>query len=195
MRHTMKYPNVLFFFKKIIHAINIRIKDSAINNSSKTLAHFEKSESNNAEVEATAKSLEAKKRILYGVKDKSYGMHLLLKGLYIENDVFYFQIEVDNKTNINYDIDILNFFIKDKKQAKRTAVQELQQTPLYVYNDSGFVKGSRKQSMVVALNKFTIPDKKILVIQLMEKNGGRNLSLKLNNKTIVKAKTISEDNQ
>jgi len=32
------------------------------------------------------------------------------------------------------------------------------------------------------------------VIQLMEKNGGRNLSLKIKNNTLVKAKTIASDN-
>ena len=90
---------------------------------------------------------------------------------------------------------MLNFYIKDIKQTKQTAVQELQQVPLFVYNDSGFVKGNTKQTLVIALQKFTIPDKKMLVIQLMEKNGGRNLSLKLKNKTIVKAKIIAKDNQ
>jgi hypothetical protein len=55
------------------------------------------------------------------------------------------------------------------------------------------VNGKTNLSIVVALQKFTIPDKKMLVVQLMEKNGGRNLSLKINNREMVKAKTISTE--
>jgi hypothetical protein len=40
---------------------------------------------------------------------------------------------------------------------------------------------------VVALEKFTIPDKKFMGIQIMEKNGGRHLSMKMSNKDILKA--------
>jgi hypothetical protein len=43
---------------------------------------------------------------------------------------------------------------------------------------------------VIALPKFTIPDGKYLSIQIMEKNGGRNLFLKVRNRKIMKAESI-----
>ncbi|MBN8788977.1 MAG: DUF4138 domain-containing protein, partial [Terrimonas sp.] len=43
--------------------------------------------------------------------------------------------------------------------------------------------------------KFTIPDKKKCIIQLMEKNGGRNISLKINNSRIIKAKLIASNDR
>ncbi len=49
------------------------------------------------------------------------------------------------------------------------------------------VKAGDTNVIVVALPKFTIPDAKYLAIQIMEKNGGRNLKLKIGNKKILKA--------
>ena len=127
------------------------------------------------------------KKSIRGVKDAKYEMLLRLKGIYIENDILYYQLELKNYSNIPYDIELLHFFIKDKKQAKRTASQELEQTPLYVYGNTGTVPGQSKISIVVALPVFTIPDQKLLYIQLMENNGGRNLSLEIKNRDIIQA--------
>jgi len=128
------------------------------------------------------------KKSVRDVKDTKYEMLLRLKGIYIENDILYYQLELKNYSNISYDIDMLRIFIKDKKQSKRTASQELEQVPLYVYGNTGSVAGQSKLTMVVALPKFTIPDKKLMYVQLMEKNGGRHLLLKINNNKLVKAK-------
>jgi len=130
------------------------------------------------------------KKTVHGVKDAKYEMLLQLKGIYIENDILYYQLELRNFSNISYDIDMMRFFIKDKKQSKRTASQELEQFPLYVYGNTGSVAGQWKQTIVVALPKFTIPDKKLCYVQVMEKNGGRHLLLKINNNKLVKANLL-----
>ncbi len=132
----------------------------------------------------------AKKRSVSGPKDSKYDILLRLSGLYIEKNIIYYQLELQNRSNISYDIDMLRFFIRDKKQSKRTASQELEQIPLYVFGNTGSIEGQSKMIVVVALPKFTIPDKKLLYIQLTEKNGGRNLQLKIRNRNIIHAKEI-----
>jgi len=171
--------------------LNINFENTSSIESSSSFALFNASQHNDEKVAFAAKTILYRKRFLHGVKDRSSGVKFLLNGIYIDSDILYFQLEVDNKTNINYDFESLNFFTKDLKQDKRTAVQEIQQTPIMIYNDSEFVNGKTNLSFVVALQKFTIPDKKELVIQLMEKNGGRKLSLKIRNRTLVKARTFS----
>jgi hypothetical protein len=133
------------------------------------------------------------KKSMRGLRDAKYEMLLRLKGIFIENGILYYQLELKNYSNIPYVIELLRFFIKDKKQAKRTASQELEQTPLYVYGNTGTVPGQSKIIIVVALPVFTIPDQKLLYIQLMENNGGRNLSLEIKNRDIIKAKTMQAD--
>jgi conjugative transposon TraN protein len=189
-----KFYSFLIDYSRNPTLLNLRFNDTTNNPISLPFPRFKSLKSTDERIELDAKKILEQKRFLFRIKDKSNGMRLLLPGIYIDNDVLYFKINIENSTNINYDFESLNFFIKDIKEAKRTAVQEIQQTPLLIYNDFGYVNGESKSSFVVALQKFTIPDKKILVIQLMEKNGGRNLSLKLKNKTIVKAKTISSNN-
>jgi hypothetical protein len=132
----------------------------------------------------------AQKKSIHGVHNENYDMVLRLKGIFIEKDILYYQLELKNLSNVPYDIDMTRFYIKDKKQSRRTATQELEQFPQHIYGNTGTVDGQSKQTIVVALPKFTIPDKKIFYVQVIEKNGGRNLRLKISNRKIVKARTL-----
>ena len=96
-------------------------------------------------------------------------------------------MKIKNNSTIDYDIEVLQFYIRDKKKGKRTAVQENELKPLHVSGNIAQDKSFNQNIIVVALDKFTIPDKKFMGIQIMEKNGGRHLIMKLNNKDILKA--------
>lgn len=150
-------------------------------------AYFPPEKHNEAEIKSYAKKAITEKDKLHGVKDKKYGMAFRLDGLFIHHEVMYYRIRIANHSNINYDIDQLRFFIRDQKKAKRAASQEIEMKPLYVQNDTSIVAGQTEHCFVFALPKFTIPDKKYLIIQLMEKNGGRHLALKVHNRKIIKA--------
>lgn len=39
-----------------------------------------------------------------------------------------------NKANINYEVDFVKFYIRDKKLTKYTALQQSEVAPLFVYN-------------------------------------------------------------
>ena len=127
------------------------------------------------------------RRTLWGVRDNSWNMDAAVIGTYIKNDVLYYQLRLKNNSTVDYDIEVLRFYIRDKKKGKRTAVQENELKPLHVAGNISKVKSFNQNIIVVALDKFTIPDKKFMGIQIMEKNGGRHLMMKLNNKDILKA--------
>lgn len=121
-----------------------------------------------------------------------FGMRLTLRGIYIEGNVMFYHMEIENTSNIPYHPEMLRLFVKDKKQSKRTASQEVSQTPIYKYGNGQVIAGRSRVDLVYALPKFTIPDAKLLNIELMEHHGGRNLLLKIKNRLIVKALTISK---
>lgn len=148
------------------------------------------SENNEAQLQLTSERIANKKRMLPAIHDYKYKIDFRLNGIYIKGDVVFYQLEIKNHSNINYNIDMLRFDIIDEKKSKRTASQEIEMQPFYVYGDTSVIKGQSKNILVFALPKFTIPNKKYLSIQLMEKNGGRHLSLRINNRTIVKAKQV-----
>ncbi|RPD44054.1 conjugative transposon protein TraN [Paracnuella aquatica] len=158
-------------------------KDTAVDG-----RYTSQSGSNEAEMEFTAEKISREKRMLHGIKHKKFEMRLRLNGLYIKSDVLYFQLEVRNNSNLTYDVDMLRLFIRDQKKAERTASQEIELLPLYAYGDTSSVKPQSTSVVVFAFPKFTIPDKKYLLIQLMEKDGGRHLHLDVGNRMIVKAK-------
>jgi conjugative transposon TraN protein len=142
---------------------------------------------NEVQIKMDAEQVANEKRKVHGIKDKKYQMKFALHGLFVRGNVMYYQINIGNRSNINYDIDQLRFFIRDMKKAKRTATQEIEIKPLYVQNDTTSIAGTSERIIVFAISKFTIPDKKYFAIELMEKNGGRHLIMKLNNNDILKA--------
>lgn len=145
---------------------------------------------NEAQVKADADTVATAKETIDGIKDKSFGMKMRLSGLYIKGDVLFCRINVQNRSNINYGIDQLRYYIRDRKKSKRTATQELEVIPLYVTGDTSVIAGQTEKVFVYALPKFTIPDKKYLAIEVMEKSGGRHLKIQVYNKTIVRAKLL-----
>lgn len=133
------------------------------------------------------------KRNIHGVHNKNSEVLFSLTGFYVRDSVMYCRLVIINHSQINYDIDQFRLYIKDKKQSRRTASQEVEIQPLYISGNTCVVKGNSNQTLVVAVPKFTIPDSKLLTIELMEKNGGRNLSLKVKNKHIIKASLLNKN--
>ena len=128
---------------------------------------------------------------IHSVCDESSKMALALKGFYIKDNTMFCRLRLENYSGINYDIDQFRFYIRDKKQSKRTATQEIEIKPIYILGDTVTLKGNARETLVIAVPKFTIPDGKYLAIEIMEKNGGRHLALKAMNRHIVKAKMVN----
>lgn len=126
-------------------------------------------------------------RTIRGIRDRKWDVAASVNGIYIKDDVMYYQILLCNHSPIDYDIDLLKFYIRDKKKSKRTAAQENELKPLHISGNARQVKACDFSMIVVALDKFTIPDAKYLAIQLLEKNGGRHLLMKVNNNKLVQA--------
>jgi conjugative transposon TraN protein len=127
------------------------------------------------------------------VQEKKDDITLALQGMYTQDDVFFFPLHLANSSNINYDVDFVKFYIRDKKVAKRTAIQESEVTPVFVYNASSTtIPGPGAIDQVYALRKFTIPDDKNLVVEMFEKGGGRQLSFVVTNSDILKARKLKK---
>ena len=124
------------------------------------------------------------------VKD---GIKIRLNSIHFKNDALFFELQITNKTNMAYDVESFNFWITDKKKAKATNVQEYQVFPQYQHNKVQRIPGEITVREVFVIEKMTIPDGRILKIELNEKalgNTGRKLSFNLKNKDILKARKL-----
>lgn len=132
------------------------------------------------------------RREIKHIGSKRFGVQFILKSIYTNNGLLYFHTELKNTSNIAFDIDYISFKIVDKKVVKRTAMQEQVLEPLRAQNYVTVVNGKKSERTVFALEKFTIPDDKLLVIEVAEKEGGRNQSFVVENGDIVRANVIDE---
>jgi len=139
-----------------------------------------------------ANSILENPKTMIGIRNASWDMVARVIGIYIKDDVIYYQLDLQNASPIDYDINFLRFYIRDKKKTKRTAIQESELSPIYIAGNTVQVKANSSHSIVVALDKFTIPDAKFLAIEIGEKNGGRNLLMKVSNRKIIKAISLPE---
>ncbi|WP_270540267.1 conjugative transposon protein TraN, partial [Bacteroides clarus] len=105
---------------------------------------------------------------------KRFGIQFLIKGIYTYNGMLYVHTQTKNSSNVPFDTDFIKFKITDKKVPKRTAIQETVLDAVRSYNEVIEIAGKSTVRTVYALPKFTIPDDKLLVVELYEKNGGRH---------------------
>ena len=132
------------------------------------------------------------KRIVKHIGSKRFGIQYLLKGIYSHNGLLYLHTQIKNSTNVPFDIDFIRFKIIDKKMVKQTAVQETVIHPLRVYNFISQVGANQTERTVFTIDKITIPNDKQLVIELFEKNGGRNQTFVIENNDLIRAEQINE---
>ncbi|MDR7132656.1 conjugative transposon TraN protein [Algoriphagus sp. 4150] len=158
--------------------------------SDRGLAEFREGVLGKAAILETAKKVALKNNKMKRIRQRKYMAGLSLTGIYIDDDLLYFQIRLENQTNISYDIDQFRFFIRDNKQGKRTASQELEQLPAAILGKTDQIPAQATRTVVVALSKFTIPDQKHLEIELMEQRGGRHLKIRVKNRHIIQAAPI-----
>ena len=132
------------------------------------------------------------KRRIRHIGSKRFGVQFLLKGMYTHSDLLYFHTQVKNTSHVPFDVDFITFKIVDKKVVKRTAMQEQVIYPLRAYNYVTRVNGRDSECTVFALPKFTIPDDKKLVVEMLEKQGGRHQRFEVVNEDLVRAETVNE---
>lgn len=131
-------------------------------------------------------------RDIHTAGSKRFGMQAWLKGVYIHNDLMFLHTSLRNFTHISFDVDFIRFKIADKKVAKRTAIQETFVRPVRVYNDVTEIGPKQTVRNVYAFKKITIPDDKVLIMEIYEKNGGRHQSFRVENSDLVNARPVDE---
>ena len=125
-----------------------------------------------------------------GIRTKKYGIVVEVLGIYVSNDVIYINTCMYNDTNISFEMDSRHFIVADRKLAKRTAQQQTTLEILRVCNDPAVVRGHQRQRTVFALPKLTIPDDKVLLLEIVEKNGARHQTVEIAAKELLDAKLL-----
>jgi hypothetical protein len=83
-----------------------------------------------ASIATYANSILDNPKTLVGIRDASWNIITRVIGIYIKNDVIYYQLDLTNGSAIDYNINYLRFYVRDKNKAQRTASRDLEIVPL-----------------------------------------------------------------
>ncbi|WP_077416182.1 conjugative transposon protein TraN [Chryseobacterium sp. JV274] len=125
------------------------------------------------------------------IVSKSYGIEFSVRSLHVNDSKFYFTLQVKNQSNVWYAIELVNFKIIDKKNLKRTVVQDKILEQIRTYFPERIVADHSDSKGIYMLDQFTLLKDQVLEIEILEKNGGRHLKVQLENEDLVHARLIN----
>lgn len=132
--------------------------------------------------------LKYEKAFLHG-KGDALRLSLELQTIHVKDEVFWFGLILRNRSQLSYPIELVRLYIRDDNQVNRSSLQELEILPLYI-DSLRIIEANDNNRFLIAVPKFTIPDKKSFLIEIFEENGGRNLTLTINNWQLFKARAV-----
>lgn len=149
-------------------------------------------------LESCCERLMSAKRSIYYLNARSYKMAFQLRAIYARDETMFFCLGLSNHSHINYSVDSIRFYIADEKQAARPAfagraapgARGPAMIPLCICGNTRIIRGKTREFCVFALPRFTLPAKKLLVIDVSERNGGRHLQLLADNYLLVRARLV-----
>jgi conjugative transposon TraN protein len=135
---------------------------------------------------------EKERRNIRHIKSGNYGITFSLKGIYVHEGNYYFHTEIENETHVPFTVDFVTFKVVDRKVARRTVVQERIITPLRTYKPLLPIDGNANDKNIFLLDVFTLTKGQVLLIEVVEKDGGRGQVLKVKDSDLIKAQPISK---
>ncbi|SDF60888.1 Bacteroides conjugative transposon TraN protein [Dyadobacter soli] len=113
-----------------------------------------------------------------------------LDGLFIKENLMLLRLKLENASPINYDIETMRIYIHDKKQIRRSAIQQQEILPVAVSDTINQIKTTEQQTIVLAIPKLTLTSRKRLSISLTEQNGARQLTIHVKPRQINRPATL-----
>lgn len=131
-----------------------------------------------------------RKKVKKSIRDtENFKLKMLLNNVYVLDDYIFLDITFENKTNLAYNIDNIQFSIEDKKIYKATNNQSIPIQPVVKLFDGKEFK--KTYHNIYVFKKFTFPNSKILKIRLLEEQiSGREIEMKIKYSDILNADTF-----
>jgi hypothetical protein len=130
---------------------------------------------------------------IYYLNSRNGKMKLQIRGIYTHGEAIFFSLRLINRSPLDYDVDSIRFSLTQKEKGVHPATSRLRVkilTPVYVYDSTTLIKGYGRVASVIVLPRLTLGRGKRLLIEVLEKNGGRQLQVQASNFTLVNAKLI-----
>jgi hypothetical protein len=148
-----------------------------------------KAPNDQAAIKRCCEKIEKDVQRVYFLQDRNGKMKLQVKGVYAHGASIFFWLQFNNRSPLDYDVDSIRFQIiaagNNKGQSPTSSVQ-----PVYVYDSTAMVPGHSRAVSIFVLPRFTLSAGQQLLINVQEKNGGRQLRVQATNWTLERARPI-----
>lgn len=136
--------------------------------------------------------VEKRRRRVYTIAMVDKKAYFYLENMFYYKDHFYFKMTLENKSNIPFDIDFFRHTIEDKKSVLKQATQEITDLDVMHLENSEITRIDKGNAVtfIVVVKKFTLESNKLVALEVWEKEGARNLRLKIGYKDILKVEKL-----
>ena len=126
----------------------------------------------------------SKKQRIGRIKQRQYGIILSVENIVFNKEELYFVIQIENKSGLDYDLNFLKLAIETRKKGKKKSLQRLYQNPVFKYNLPDKIEKKQTVRLVYILSKFSLSKERRAILELNEKDGERNIQLKISHRFI-----------
>lgn len=131
-----------------------------------------------------------KQKSILHIADKVGNVTFKLTNIGVKEGNIIFCIRMKNASPLDYNLDYMKFYVRDKTKRKKMVSQEIEVKPNFAYverdglsNETKLGVSGGEFNFVFMIPKFSIADDKNLEIDIVEKDGSRNLNLKVDYET------------
>ncbi|MFD0798481.1 DUF4138 domain-containing protein [Maribacter chungangensis] len=125
-----------------------------------------------------------RKQRIGNIRRQNEGIVLSIENIVFDKEELYFVIQIKNTSTLDYDLNFLQLSVQTRQKGKKKSLQNIYQEPLFIHNRPTKVAENKTVRMVYVLPKFSLSDDRRAVLELNEKDGERNLSLKVSHRYI-----------
>jgi hypothetical protein len=143
-----------------------------------------------AAIKRCCEKIEKDVQRVYFLQDRNGKMKLQVKGVYAHGASIFFWLQLNNRSPLDYDVDSIRFQIIATGKNKGPSPPPSSVQPVYVYDSTAMVPGHSRAVSIFVLPRFTLSAGQQLLINVQEKNGGRQLRVQATSWTLERARLI-----
>lgn len=124
------------------------------------------------------------KQKIRALSESKYGVILSIENIVFDKEELYLVIRIENASSLDYDLNFLNLSIETRKKGKKKSLQNIGYEPIFKHGLPEKVREKEIHKLVFVVPKFSISKERQLILELNEKNGERDVKLKISHKFI-----------
>ena len=118
------------------------------------------------------------------IKKRNEGIVLSVENIVFDKEELYFVIQIENNSTLDYDLNFLKLSVETRQKGKKKSLQTLYQEPIFKHNMPSKITENETVRFVYVLPKFSLSNDRRAIFELHEKDGERNIELKISHSYI-----------